>query len=480
MAATQSPISDIELAQLRFRRQWVIDSNADATPRPSWRKVALGGLMTVNAHPDALLAVNQEDGPTVVVIGAAVDTQTDLATGVALAQRLASLSEQELLEALRWIVGSYVVLRALPSGWTLYSDPGGMMGVYKRGHRYASSPSLLGSSERDAAIDLEYRLNGVDDWYPGTICPVAGVSVLPANHATNISTGTTRRFWPLDIPSSMPWETGIRELATHLRKAVRGASELGTLLFSLTGGRDSRVTLAASRGLEPRPSFFTIMSGSASSDMACVRQLVPLAGIKHQFVEDTGSAPELLSLYDEVSAHMSVGARRGILNACHAMGGPNVIHVSGALGEIARGYYWPIQAPRSFTDTDLYRPLKSRAPAIRSALRGWRASVPDLPPHALLNLLYLEQRGGRWAGVGENASSLFFLPFTPFSSRRAFELVCSLPIERQRGNMIPEAVVESLSPELSGVPYATSSGGFGRYLPANIRALLKKIKRIVR
>jgi hypothetical protein len=127
-----------------------------------------------------------------------------------------------------------------------------------------------------------------------------------------------------------------------------------------------------------------------------------------------------------------------------------------ALGsEVGRGRYWsrhddpntPLRA------SQLVRRLGLPChPQLVAAARRWLRGVGIADTLQVLDLLHIEQRLGCWAGVTAYGDANGPARIQPFSNRRIFELMLSLPAEMRRQDGIPQALIARFWPELLAFP----------------------------
>ena len=167
------------VAQPRLRGQWIVGKRPPEVD--GWRSIVRSGEFALWAHPSCRCEVVERDQETIACLGTPSWRGTLPDNPIAL---LADAWAQGTGEAdpLRWIAGTYAIVRAVDGDVWIYTDPAAMMGVYFAEGVAASSPALLGPLMRDASIDRMYRFGGTDDWYPGSLTPFRGVRSLLANH----------------------------------------------------------------------------------------------------------------------------------------------------------------------------------------------------------------------------------------------------------------------------------------------------------
>lgn len=461
---------------IRLRRQWGILHRDDAVP-DRWRTIHLTESLTLHYHQDLRVRRFPSNKSTILVLGLAVQP---LGAGYHLDRIFGGKEDyrqEDLIRILETLAGTYVLIRYDYHSVVLYTDPACMMNVYYGSGRAASSPALLPNIERDRIVDQQFPFGTQNYWYPGSLCPYKGVKVLLANHALTIETGSVARFWPNKLFPSIGEEEGIESATELLRATVTEVIRNVPTLMSLTGGRDSRVNLAAARECFDDVEFFTIQASSVDpEDWRIASQIAAQFDLQHSVVPDKEAPSWLGDLYDEIAGGMAIGARRRILGACATLMSSRYVHLNGNLGYLTNCYYWPGPRPKRVTITALGADFTSRPPVIREALQEWLDSLPsDIDARTTFNLMYLEQRGGRLIAVGEAASSIFYESFTPCCSRQFFGVVCGMPTKTQWPGDLRENFVERLWPELAELPYQSVERPWAKWIPGRVKTLLKRL-----
>ena len=196
------------------------------------------------------------------------------------------------------------------------------------------------------------------------------------------------------------------------------------------------------------------------------------------FYQDIEPVPPWLdTLYDEMTSGLVIGSRRRILGACRHLETDGAVHVNGNLGATALGFFWDSAQPQVLHEESLLREFVNKAPVIRQGVREWVESLPDLPVHVLYNLMYMEQRGGRWMGPGETASQLFYDSFSPFCSRVFFEVLSGMPVSSQRRGVVLRGIVDDSWPELMSEPYSSGTNLLARTVPKRLKVLIQKFRK---
>ncbi len=467
--------------RLRLRRQWAL-LPADSPAPEGWTRTPLGANKALFTHPDTRHVSASGAAGALHLLGLAVSPRRpslDLESALRECLEIES-PEEAVVKLLHELAGTYALVRVQGQGegatHFLYTDPAAMMGIYHAQGLAASTPTLLPGLVRDEALDREFPFGGANDWYPGSLTPYLGVRALIANHRLCLESGEAERFWPDRAPEPRSKSEGLAEIAELMRGTVTGLLARGPVLCSLTGGRDSRVSLAAAREHVREIGFFTLRGPSVKPcDLEYSAELARRFGLVRHVIDVPEAPGWLVDWYDELTAGMAGGARRDIVGACRLIAGRELIHLNGNLGAITKSFFWPSPNPGRLETRALAKEFATKSPRILDAVREWQSTLPELPPVVGYNLMYFEQRGGRWMGIGETGSSLFYESANVFASRQVFEAVTGVPHADQHGGTLLVDLVREMWPELLEVPYCRVTRNWGTYLPKGFKELVKQM-----
>ena len=461
-----------------YRRQWAVLHVNDRFVH-DWSVWRLERNNVLYTHPD-LTVVNVEglEGKysQIIILGIAFFAENSSGSLADSFKEKFYRANGELSKVVIELCGTYVVIGATNASLELYSDPAGMRGVYYNDGRAASTPTLLPNAVRDTELDRCFPLNQTNEWYPGDICPYKGTRALLSNHSLTLETGEIERFWPISVPDLRSIEDSIVEIADIMRAMVGAVIRRWSIVCSITGGKDSRVSVAACRDFIEHVKFFTVRSSRTEAcDIEYPARLAEQFDLNHRFLDVSTPSAELLNAYNALTAGMSIGERARILNACEQLAGPGVVHLNGNLGAITKRFYWHTERPTTVRKSSLLREFYYKPPVVREAINRWFDSLPDVSACMAYNLMYLEQRGGRWMGIGETGSQLFYDSLSLFNNRRVFELVCSRQNSSISRTPLLEHLVREMWPELLSIPYCPSTRRWSKMLPLPIRKPMRAV-----
>lgn len=269
-------------------------------------------------------------------------------------------------------------------------------------------------------------------------------------------------------------------------------------LVPVTGGRDSRLVLAAAlrAGID-----FTAATGGApdAPDVVAGRELARVAGVEHALLPadpagDPWSAPEAAAtvLGLTASGTASLGDAAGFpLGPAPGAPGPGALWHSGQGGELARRYYRDAAGDdreavvdgleRAFCGRRIGRadPLSDAGRArVREGIAAWvdRRLASGARVHDLPDLFYLDERMGAWAGPTHGAVEWVRDTTSPLWSARLLPHLLGGTVEEREREAFHDAVLRELAPELVDVPYA---GGAMHGVAHRVRRAAEEARRML-
>lgn len=152
------------------------------------------------------------------------------------------------------------------------------------------------------------RLFSLYGWFlPGDLTPYAEVKrIIPNTYILAKKEATVHRFYPRKAyyeVSAEAYEEQVRKISTIMNNSLRLATEKWKRpSISLTGGTDSKTTLACARGVQNRFSYFSYVSlPREETDALAAKKICDALGLEHKtFMVD--SDPSHYADYEIVSA----------------------------------------------------------------------------------------------------------------------------------------------------------------------------------
>lgn len=468
----------------RLPRQWLLQPSDAPVPDDAIR-IHEQHHWVLYANDQLVIRVASNNHRTVAIGGVASDATDPAATLEGIARRLAGLADRGALErALENIVGCYVVFVWSDASCSVYTDPASILGVYHDPDKkiVASTPSLLDPTQRDPRTSEWFGARPSNNWVPSPYTIFTGIEVVPANHVLDTSSWQVQRFWPTGID-----ETGrsnaIEWISTDLRMAMESVVHDGrSLHVSITGGYDSRANLAAARQVRDRMAYFTLRNpGVSRSDVELAMRVARMGDVELRVIDCPEPLSAQLEAYDRQCAYQAFGARREIVGGCALVADGPAIHINGGLGVLLKNFYGSRFGPRSqkVRLSELVTDFDHPPPLVVQGVQAWLDSVSEFPPELQRTLMYLEQRAPRWMGPAELASTLYYDPYSPFTSRRIAMAAAFAPNAILEGGRLHAAVIERLWPDLLQVPFTKARSPLRRALPRGLKERLRPLKKML-
>jgi len=366
----------------------------------------------------------------------------------------------------------------------IYLDPLGSLSFVFCAHQeiVASTPGLIPLDERtgdhvDLARDL--GIPHTNAKYPLETTPRKNVERCIPNHYLDLENWTRVRHWPGEPlrEEESVGETAVAVAAIVKRQIAAVVSRTPTYL-RLTSGGDSRMLLSCSKAVADRLVLFTVpvKGDGARVDVDIARRIAKRFGLRHFVPEFRESNREDLEEFMDRIGYSTGELRGWESTSMFRQADPAYAQLDGALGALDRGqYYSPDDtadariAPERLMKQCCQGPCTERT---LPALRRWLdAAPPGMDTFRLLDLFFVEQEMGAWAGIlpyAEGGDPGFIL--YPMCHREIVTRMMTLPTEYKRNGFLnyerprrgtPPFMREIISrewPELLEWPFNTPMG----------------------
>jgi hypothetical protein len=289
-----------------------------------------------------------------------------------------------------------------------------------------------------------------------------GARRLLPNFELDLGSFAERRVWSADPAARVPGAEApalAREAADILRRQTGAILADGPAILYLSGGCDSRLVLAACRGLTGRLRAETFgPPGSLETHIA--RGVAARAGIPHEAIPVTPARPEAVAAWLERTGHTFYDPVTDMTETVLAHA-PEVFPLSGTGAEIGRASNW-LPEDAEAARLDLAR-LRARIrmpdhPAINAAGEAWLASLPPMDAALALDMAKIEQIHACWAGVEVYGHAIPRPTLHPFSGQRPNALCLRLPVAYRLTNGFYRDAIGHLWPELGELPVNRAAG----------------------
>ncbi|MDA0660706.1 MAG: asparagine synthase-related protein [Planctomycetota bacterium] len=384
------------------------------------------------------------------------------------------LTDEAMFE--RWVYqhgGRFVAIFAAGSTPRVYLDPiGSLSVVYCPSLEMAASTVTVVPREGDTDDQTELaQVVGIprSSMYPLQYTPRKNVWRLIPNHVLYLTQWDSRRHWPkAPIPQVDDMTEAADELISRVRLHIKALMTKYPVLLRLTAGLDSRMLLACARPYLDQIKTFTVEHESNDEhswlDCSTAKILAQQVGLrdhvclKHQHPRQDDLDEWLMR------TGWNCGEERGWRAATtYKQLPPSCADLIALVGEVARGVFWrPDDNEKTVIGIDRLaaRFRAGQTPEGRGAIGTWLEQLPFHDPFITLDLFFMEQRLGSWAGIypyayGDRGRFQIF----PMLHRRVIETMLALPPRKIRGTeLLPRRIMEQEWPELLAHPFNKAQG----------------------
>lgn len=479
-------VLDVGNDSLLYRRQYIL--GPEYVVAPGWRRVKVAEDLFLTAHPALEVLQVASDNVRLTLIGFVIDPYHPEFSNEDILSRISekAVTFEDVVEETFSLSGRWAIVCDDGSAARIFTDAAGMRQVFYLevdGRTWCASQPALASELFDLSLDSSV-INFIgsslfernEGFWPGDGTPFKEIKHLPPNHYFNFKTGKRRRFWPVErIADGISLDEAVKTSAEILSGSFKGAAHRYSPMLAVTAGWDSRVLLAASRGVKDDILYYVMKDGSGDRehmDVAVPSALLPKLGLELNILDISG---EVTQEFDRAFHRNTTGARGKIERGIYAYYAQyeNRLRVSGMVGEVGRDFYksW-FNAWR--LDGELLTELAGYAGSRSAKLNftRWLVETGDLKDRFgvnLLDLFYWEQRMGNWAALGTAEADIASDEFTPFNNRRLLATFLSVPLKYK---MMPKyalyrAIIEHLWPKALVEPIN----------PLSTRQFIKKVQK---
>jgi hypothetical protein len=482
------PIAAEALRRGLFRYGFLCHATADAPSgghpdwrmvRETWRRTAIGDL-TLYAHPEAEVVRYTDGGRETLILGRVFfAVPTDAGDPLSL---LAAAGADEIPAALDRLSGRFALITVRDGGTRFWHDPFASRTIfYRDGGAFgvASHDELLALAfgHRRRPEMLEFVRS---PWFtttpmahlPGDGTLFAGLRILPANHAYDVTTRRPERYWP-----TRPRRRGSADAFADAMDTWFAALAAGLAgrrpVVSITGGIDSRMVIAGLRRHHVTPRTVTWTSFNFRDwEQEPVDAIVSYLDGRHDRVDATN---------DGINDAARIGVRNSgnYRSASQVTAGMSRLYGDDHAAVFVRGhgsgpvrgcYQTPPRRFRPIVDLspgELVRPYfgeNYRNPPDKSVIALVEREIgrfAEVVKHKAIaglgydpnDIHYWEHKASNWMGAGFNAVDPALDSLLGFNSRPLAEAAYGLPDEVRFEKSVFHDVIHSYDPGLAAISY---------------------------
>lgn len=487
-------------SHLLYKRGYLLSETRIAPPVPTWTQKRIGRYH-IYFDPDNLWSFQQEGSNWVALMGRAVDIlhwSTDIEAIVGHLLVRMGVSGEDMLDYVDHLSGRFIIVYHTGNSTKLMTDAFGTRTAFyslRTPLMVASHcriiADLLNSGEcsRMAAIKRDRRwplpsANG----YPGLLTPFEGVHILTPNTLINLEQGEVQRFYPREELPACDLPEVVEEVSVMLKRQLELLHDRCNLAISLTGGVDTRTTLAAARDVAEEVLFVTYgyrgeqeqkdvplrqhVTGKQSAghvrrwyererrdtsiDTLVATEMADALELRHvRLCSDMGCQEDMGEFNRVLDRNVYRQHRRGTAMALLSSLPPNALHIRSNLSDIGKCFYrhmgfrhLPLTEERM---AHAWRQMQDIDPAIEAfgefSLRTRFDTISNFG-YDPYDMFYWEHRAATWLSLVLLEQDVAFDTFELFNCRVLAEKVLSVPAEHRLRWATHYGVIKRLWPVL--------------------------------
>jgi hypothetical protein len=438
-----------------------------------WETVRIGENLFLSHCPDiSVKKIKDLNGIDWHLLGIAIQTNKEKKDPLA---EIANSLTGDVTELYKSWAGRWVLI----GNNTIHTDCAGMMGCFytKINNEIWISGSLAILREIGGLLprpeNLKHR--SILEWYTLPMTRFEGVHKLLPSQFLDIKT-----FRPIPRPLPQPikgllYNEILEKIIEKFKSALLNVSDLNKRMFlPLTGGRDSRLLLAAIHHAGIKVDTYTAGRPHLSNaDLKFPVKLARASGYRHLFIKmkESGFSKEKEELYDYHTAGNidDIDRKRFSHGQWDVFRKGDIIFRGGAF-EIGRCIYWNYMNP-DFNIENIINGTDVRKTLIRhegnglgyhsssfhaTALAEWMAWVKQTPTEGLdwRDRYYLEQRVAGWLSSTEQSLDLTGTErFYVVNCHDIMSLLLSIPVEKRISAEYVVDLIDKMFPDLLQLPF---------------------------
>lgn len=468
------------------------DAGVDAQVYPFyglWNSTRLGQYRFL-VHPKQRFCYAEGEGITMALVGHAYDPVSEDGAWeeAALLQKAVSLYSGDKQAFTRYFngwTGLFALFILEENSFRIYGDAAGMYTLYYGSHNgkcyCASHTNLLGDVcqlTQDPYIQklVSYRfyhLFGIS--LPGDLSPYADFKRLIPNHFAEF-TGSWKpvRFFPTEEDALLdtPYDSLIDQAAGILQRSMGMLHRKWERpAISMTGGCDSKTTLACTNGNYAHYSYFSYTSSDSESvDARAAGEICRMLGLEHRVYtisdrdEDYPDVEKIRSLMEYNTGSVGGHNRNDVRKRAFFLQVDDFdVEVKSWVSEVGRAYYHKRFAKKRFPKkltaryaTTLYKVFVTNRKLVKQTDRIFEAYLEKYCSAGVFDqipwydLLFWEFRMSSWNGTVITGEQHISYDITiPYNNRRLLQCLLSTPVEKRAADVPHRDIMAKMNPQIA-------------------------------
>lgn len=478
------------LQNLLFRRGYLLTSQEINLKSGypfyrNWSKIQIKDYY-LYVHKDQKYYIKDKNHETLILIGHAYNPWDNIADENKILKALINamnINKDMFFKELSKLTGVFSIFRIKENEILAVQDSVGIMPVfytdstYFGKHIYLSSHSqliadlcdLIMDYNIDKLVDSRFYLIGIRH-LPGIKSPFKEVKMLTSNTYFKSDTSEVIRFYPKNKFTKLCEKESMEIICSVLKNSMKLISEKFDASISLTGGIDSKMTLAAAKGFYKQYKYFSFYSSEAEKrDAIAAKKICEHMGLKHKIYEvpsenqDIEDFNLIKKLIDHNSGYIKKHKDSEIRKIAYLYNQKDIeLEVKSHVSEISRGFYYerhglktipkPLK-PRhmsNFYKRNMFdrKTLKYMDDAFREFIditdfgRGFSNTYDES------DMFYWEHRMSQWAALVKQDFDISHETTIIYNNRKLLNTFMNFNIQDRIDDVPQESIIKHLNKEL--------------------------------
>lgn len=482
--------------KLYIRGFLLTDAETDEEEYPfygKWSSIGFAGRKLL-VHPEQRVCMVKTDCLTMALVGHAYNPFTMQSDENEIVSELAELfaeNEKAFWESFNELTGTFVLMW-YDGSLHIVGDASGMMTVFyaeKDGRAYISSHTMLLGELLNLEMSsyakriIGYRFFGLlGNSLPGDITQFEGMKRLVPNHVCTFADGSfqnKRFYWPVKVEKE--YNDILKQAADILNRSMKLIPEKWKKpAVSMTGGCDSKTTLACAKGSYDKYRYYSYTSSESEQvDADAAHEICVALGLEHKIYE----IPESLGDEDNfdvvakilrwnsgdiIDCNRNDVRKRIVLDRIDDFD----VEVKSWASEIGRAYYskrfngrteFP-EKPNGRACTTLYKFFLHNRKLVADTDRVFEQYLREFFERAEENPVewqeqfFWEFRVPSWNGLVITGEHVYSSDITiPYNNRRLLELLLSVPLDARIKDTLYTDIRKYMNPTIDETGIAVTN-----------------------
>ena len=393
-------------------------------------------------------------------------------------------NDESGVEYLNSLTGSFIIGRVKEEKIDFVTDPSGMLyccygkvgeNVYVSSHyQLIADICPLTKSKYIKRLEKYKHFYKYGLFFPGDLTPFVELTRAVQNHFISYDgTFSIKRFYPIEklqpCNNEEEYESTVKECVRVLKKTLELASKKWEdIAISLTGGMDSKTTLAAANGLYDKFSYYSYISMPGDKiDAEAAHKIAENVGINHQIINISQSDDDFedIEIKRAIISHNNGEYKSNpndVRKRVYFQKNSSFTEVKSWISEIARANYYKKfgvkKMPKRLSArnmTSMYKIFTTQRRLAKETDKIFESFIEKtgfnlIPQGYDSSDMYLwEFRYSAWGGIVITSEQSFSNEiFIPYNNRRLLNEMLKAPKEKRISDEFHEDLIKEGNPKV--------------------------------